>query len=140
MRRYSNPLSCVMIDIDHFKRVNDSYGHEAGDEVLKSVARRLTENLRTVDVAARYGGEEFAVLLPHTPKQGAAVVAERMRELLHQDTYRFAGHEVVVTASFGISDQTDAEDAGEEALLRAADEALYEAKKAGRDRVVLAGA
>src|SRR4029077_7973182 len=81
-KRYKNTLSCLMIDIDHFKKINDRFGHDAGDQVLKETAARVAATLREVDMAARYGGEEFAILLPHTGKKEATVVAERILNLV----------------------------------------------------------
>ena len=88
-RRYQNALSCLMVDIDHFKRINDRFGHEMGDRVLKEVAQALSQNLREVDLPARYGGEEFAILLPHTPKLNALVVAERIANRVRQLSFQF---------------------------------------------------
>ncbi|MGE0867600.1 MAG: diguanylate cyclase [Kofleriaceae bacterium] len=139
-QRSGLPLSLLMLDVDHFKRFNDSHGHPAGDEVLRQLARVLGDTRRANDVVARYGGEEFAVILVDTPKFTAAKVAERIRE-------RVAAHDFTEAApkpgqlgvSVGVA--TYPEDGGDaEALVRAADTALYAAKRAGRDRVVLATA
>ncbi len=137
-QRSGLPLSLLMLDVDHFKRFNDTHGHPAGDEVLRQLARVLGDTRRANDVVARYGGEEFAVILVDTPKFTAAKVAERIRE-------RVAAHDFSEAApkpgplgvSVGVA--TFPEDGGDaEALVRAADTALYGAKRAGRDRVVLA--
>jgi two-component system, cell cycle response regulator len=136
-RRYKNTLSCLMIDLDHFKRVNDRYGHDAGDQVLKETARRLLETVREVDVPARYGGEEFAVLLPHTAKGAAVIAAERVRAVMNKAEFRFGDESLRMTASIGVAGNSDVASGVAEDLVKAADFALYEAKRQGRDRVVL---
>lgn len=140
-RRYGTPLCCLMLDIDHFKRINDLYGHDAGDKVLCGVADRFTRRLREVDVAARYGGEEFVILLPQTPKEGAQIVAERMSEFIRRQDFDFENGSTSVTASIGIADSRDIlgdniRDNAGSMLVKAADTALYLAKSRGRDRVV----
>ena len=168
-RRYGRALSCVMIDLDHFKRINDHYGHAAGDQVLREVAQRIRAACRSSDVAARYGGEEFMLLLPDTEVQGAVTVAEKLRTLVASQPVR-----VQPTGATGATPEVDgaaaedgdaagaavaAHEAGTvavplrvsigvamrepvmhtpEALYSAADGALYRAKQAGRDRVVVA--
>ena len=136
-RRYKNTLSCMMIDLDHFKRVNDRYGHDAGDQVLKEAARRLLETVREVDVPARYGGEEFAVLLPHTAKRDAVIAAERVRAVLNRSEFKIGDESLRMTASIGVAGNSDVTSGEAEDLVKAADYALYEAKRLGRDRVVL---
>ena len=139
-QRSGLPLSLLMLDVDHFKGFNDSYGHPAGDEVLRQVARVLNDTRRANDVVARYGGEEFAVILVDTAKFTAAKVAERVRERIaahdFADAATKASKGTNITVSLGVAtfpdDGTDAE-----ALVRAADTALYAAKRAGRNRVVL---
>ena len=132
--RQRQPLSVVLLDIDHFKRVNDTYGHDAGDAALRYVAGMLREELRGVDTAARYGGEEFVVVLPQAGTEGAVVVAERLRE-------RLAGMEVPgvgrITASFGVATYP-LHGRGREEMVKAADRALYEAKAGGRNQVRVA--
>ena len=131
-RRTGDELSIVMLDIDHFKQLNDTHGHQAGDDVLRGVAALLKKHCRDFDTAARYGGEEFAVLLPGSSAPDALRIAERLRGVI-------AGAETVapVTASLGTATFTvDAID--EASLVRAADEALYESKRAGRNRVTAA--
>jgi two-component system, cell cycle response regulator len=136
-KRYRNTLSCLMIDLDHFKRINDQYGHDAGDQVLKEAARRISSSLREVDVPSRYGGEEFAILLPHTGKKEAFVVAERLRNAIKAVEFHFSGDTLRVSASIGISGNIDVPTGQAEDLVKAADLALYEAKRAGRDRAVM---
>jgi diguanylate cyclase (GGDEF)-like protein len=134
-RRYRHGLCCILVDIDHFKVVNDAHGHDVGDQVLKAMAERLSTNLREVDLVARYGGEEFGVLLPHTPRKNARVVAERMAVAVRTLGVEVGGETISVTASFGVasSEEIDSADAGE--LVKAADQALYRAKRNGRDRI-----
>jgi diguanylate cyclase (GGDEF)-like protein len=130
--RYEHPFSLLMLDIDRFKDLNDNYGHDAGDEAIRRIARVLREGTRGIDLAARIGGEEFAVLLVETRKDGALEVAERLR-------LGIRGLEIPrvepITASFGVAEcPGDAQTAID--ILKAADVALYEAKRNGRDRVV----
>ena len=136
-KRYKNTLSCLLIDLDHFKRVNDRFGHDAGDQVLKEVARRIAEGLREVDVAARFGGEEFAILLPHTNKTDAAVVAARLVAKVRRQEFRVGNELLPVTISVGCAGNSDVTSENAEDLVKAADIALYEAKNAGRDRFVI---
>jgi diguanylate cyclase (GGDEF)-like protein len=134
--RYVRPLSLISLDLDHFKSVNDTHGHAAGDEVLREAARALGSVCRDVDLAARMGGEEMALLLPETDTAGARIVAERVREHIAGAAHRSpSGHAFRVTASLGVA--TARTGASGEALLQAADEALYRAKAAGRNQVVL---
>jgi diguanylate cyclase (GGDEF)-like protein len=127
--RSGEPVTLVMVDVDHFKKLNDTYGHQAGDEVLERVAAVLASACRDFDTAARYGGEEFAVILPACSSSESLVVAERLRESI-------AAIETVtaVTASAGVA-TFPAHGADPEGLIKAADEALYESKRAGRNRV-----
>lgn len=139
--RFSRPLSLLMVDIDRFKRINDQFGHQRGDEVLVEVTRRIMGTVRTqIDFMARYGGEEFVVVLPETPAPGAAVVAEKVRAAIGDRGFIGERHpEVLVTVSVGVATYpTDGLSAEE--LVRAADEALFRAKRAGRDRVEAASA
>lgn len=134
--RSGQPMSVLMIDLDHFKQINDSFGHPAGDEVLKSVGSMVRESCRVYDVAGRYGGEEFCVVLPDTRVDNTPAVAERIRHRLASTPLRVAGSSVTVTASIGVAG-TDLGDtmlsAG--ALVERADRALYAAKHHGRNRV-----
>ncbi|HRE13278.1 MAG TPA: GGDEF domain-containing protein [Usitatibacteraceae bacterium] len=127
-------IAFVMIDVDHFKAINDRHGHVAGDEVLREVSRRLKASLRAYDTLGRYGGEEFLALLPGTELASAVVVAERMRRAVADEPFVVAGQVTRVTASFGVAQSGDEAEAPD-AVIQRADAALYRAKSAGRDRV-----
>ena len=129
------PFSLIMSDIDHFKSYNDTYGHQAGDAVLKAVARELSDNVRDIDFTARYGGEEFAVILTGVGKKEAAAVAEHIRKALEGRRFSFNGAVTNVTASFGVA-EFPGEASISSQLVRAADERLYRAKHEGRNRVI----
>ena len=131
-------ISCIMIDIDHFKSINDNYGHPAGDAVLVKIAAILQENARQYDEVGRYGGEEFAVLLPSTPLAGAVKVAERQRARIADAKIIVDDKTIRVTASFGVAAYPSESIRNIDELLKAADAALYEAKQAGRNRVIAA--
>jgi diguanylate cyclase (GGDEF)-like protein len=133
--RHRVPLSCVMLDIDFFKKINDTHGHPVGDEVIRRVGRLLTENTRSSDVASRYGGEEFCVLLPEANEAQAAQWAERVRLALAQLRIPAGDKELCVSASFGVAERL-ADTASPEQLVDLADQALVVAKRSGRDRVV----
>lgn len=135
--RYGRPFSLILLDVDHFKRINDTYGHEAGDAVLKAVASRIAGSVRDVDFAARYGGEEFAVLLPETGLAGAVETAERLRNGIAERSVEWRGQEIAVTISLGVAAVPECVADAREALARA-DQALYAAKQAGRNRVTAA--
>jgi two-component system, cell cycle response regulator len=132
--RYSRALSLVLIDIDHFKNVNDSFGHLAGDHILKSLASTIKTRIRREDILSRYGGEEFSLLLPEVDLPGAATLAEKTRKVIEKHKFEFDRQHIPVTVSLGVATidgtQSDAQD-----LIRAADTKLYEAKSAGRNRV-----
>lgn len=135
-RRYRAPLSLLIIDLDHFKRINDTFGHQAGDAVLRAVAGRVAETVRTADLVARYGGEEFAVVLPATSAAGALDSAERIRlAIAAAPTGVSNGENIAVTVSVGVAAFHPGDEAGVEGLLRAADQALYAAKALGRNTV-----
>ena len=134
-RRHNHPMSLLMIDIDHFKQVNDRYGHQKGDEVLAQVAHCLKEGLRGYDLVARYGGEEFCMVLPETEQEGGLAMAERLRRSIKGLTFEAAGKTFSVSASFGLACYPASSKGGIDDLMRLADEALYQAKSAGRDRV-----
>ena len=135
--RYKVPLAVVLIDVDHFKHVNDTYGHPFGDQVLRNLSRVITEGVRTTDFVARYGGEEIAVVLTQTAHAGAMEVAERLRAQVEATPHEHPGKTVFKTASFGLA-SFDGNDAPvrPESLLERADKALYAAKHRGRNRVV----
>ena len=133
--RENQPLALLMADLDHFKQVNDTYGHLAGDTVLRESARRLRSQSRAYDAIGRYGGEEFLVVLPGCDKAGALAQAERLRESIHREPIPTAEAEIPVSCSFGLSWTDRPEPNATKALLRSADEALYGAKRMGRNRI-----
>lgn len=135
-RRYQQPLSVVMVDIDRFKRVNDCYGHDAGDKVLAKIASILMCNLRQPDVVGRWGGEEFLIIAPGNDHIAAAQLAERLRRFIEE--VPVGDFPEPITASFGVAQLQDTQ--GHDQLLFAADMAMYEAKNSGRNRVVVASA
>jgi two-component system, cell cycle response regulator len=135
-RRNVEPIAVLIIDIDHFKSVNDGHGHDAGDAVLRQVAGRMVDSVRLEDMVGRWGGEEFLVVLPNTPAQGAAELAERLRQVVAGEPCRLPdGGAVPVTISLGCAASV-VDDAA--TLVRSADAAMYEAKESGRNRVVVA--
>jgi two-component system cell cycle response regulator len=135
--RHQTPLSIALVDIDHFKSVNDRFGHDGGDTVLKFVASLLTKSIRRSDLAARWGGEEFLLLFPHTPKQGVLLVCERLRRMIEGRSVETpTGAKVAVTVSIGVA--TASENPSVEHLLRRADNALYAAKDQGRNKLIVA--
>jgi diguanylate cyclase (GGDEF)-like protein len=133
-RRYHAPLSITLIDVDHFKQINDQYGHATGDEVLKLLSQKISALLRENDLLARIGGEEFAILMPSTGLAGAALMAERLRLAIAEEASPVAGLMLHLRFSAGVT-QLKAQDQSIEDCLRRADEAMYKAKQAGRDRV-----
>ncbi len=134
-RRHVRELSFLMIDIDHFKKINDVHGHLAGDYVLKEVAKHMQQRIRRDEVLARYGGEEFAIILPETNLEGGLALAEGLREKIEQSRFVFQGETIRVTNSAGAAMLDEADRASTD-LIRRADEKLYEAKRAGRNRVI----
>ncbi len=132
-KRYNRNLAVVMTDLDFFKRVNDTYSHLVGDEVLRVIAHLFRENLREVDFAARYGGEEFVLLLPETPSNGAILVCERIRREVEQYNWEAVRPGLKVTISLGLAHEVNVAD--HTAMLAAADAKLYEAKQNGRNQV-----
>ena len=135
-RRLREPFACVMCDLDRFKSVNDTYGHQAGDAVLKQFARILRNEVREIDRAGRFGGEEFMLLLPGTVLDAAVTFAERVRKQVEAHTFTFDGTSICRTASFGVSAWPHPRIANSDVLVRAADDALYVAKETGRNKVV----
>ena len=136
-KRYHRPLSVMMIDIDHFKLINDTYGHASGDHVLEIFVEAIQEAIRSTDFLGRVGGEEFALLLPDTPLKSAYHLAERVRERITRYPYLAGDMLIEVTASLGVAEY-QASDVNMKSLLKRADEALYKAKQTGRNRVSLA--
>src|SRR3954462_11606720 len=135
-QRLSEPFSLVMCDLDKFKSVNDTYGHQAGDEVLKQLAAILKDEAREIDRVGRYGGEEFMLLLPGTVLDAAVTFSERVRKRIEAHTFTFPGGSLSRTASFGVSGWPHPKIKACDSLVRAADDALYVAKEMGRNRVV----
>ena len=133
--RESRPLGVVIVDLDHFKHINDTYGHLAGDAVLREAARRMQSSIRQYDSIGRYGGEEFLILFPGCGEADCFAQADRLRKLLGQTEMKVNDTAIRVTASFGVTTVMPGENWTEEELIRIADEALYVAKKSGRNRV-----
>jgi diguanylate cyclase (GGDEF)-like protein len=136
--RYGRPLSCVMFDVDHFKRINDTYGHVAGDAVLSAISAAARAQCRHSDALGRYGGEEFLLILPETTAEGARSMGERIRQAIEDLRIEHAGAVLTVTASFGsttVLPVAEADVSDPKAVLKRADDALYRAKYAGRNRV-----
>lgn len=132
--RYQRPLSLVMFDLDHFKKINDTYGHLAGDYVLKQLASTVKQKIRKEDLFARYGGEEFAIVLPEIALEPSLTLAEKIRQLVEQHEFRFENTPIAVTISMGVATMDErARDL--EGLIRSADELLYTAKAEGRNQV-----
>ena len=132
-RRYERDLSVLMFDIDFFKRINDQYGHLAGDHVLRELARIVQDRIRRDEVFARYGGEEFVIVLPETSLAGAVALAENLRERVGSHGFSFQGEQIPVTISIGCALLQDDKAATD--LIQRADEKLYQAKRSGRNRV-----
>jgi len=130
--RFAEPVSLVLLDLDRFKDVNDRFGHRAGDEALREVARLLQKHSRNFTVVTRYGGDEFAVLLVNTAKAGAVAYAERIREVIEQHEFAHG----IVTVSLGVASLPEDAASGDD-LVVAADKAMYEAKRLGRNRVAV---
>ena len=142
-KRYRHSLSLVLWDIDHFKKINDTYGHQVGDRILKEFVQWINESIRDgVDWLARYGGEEFLIVVPETDTKGACCVVERLRRMLSQKAIEIQGERIRITASFGVTGldpDTPDEKISPEALITQADECLYQAKQEGRNRVRVSG-
>lgn len=136
-KSYHRPFSLIMCDIDLFKNVNDTYGHQCGDVVIKQIATKIESMLRDTDFLARYGGEEFCCLLPEANLEAACNLAERLRQAIEEDEVKFDGQTLKITVSFGVAYMHDGVE-NAETLLQMADEALYVAKKSGRNRVAAA--
>jgi two-component system, cell cycle response regulator len=142
-QRYSDPVSLIMLDLDHFKAVNDRFGHPFGDQVLRETAELISASIRDPDICARYGGEEFAIILPKTHLQGALAVAERFARKMRDKTFRVEASgsqtaiEAHVTASVGVAFYPSKDVTSPQLLVKFADEALYRAKREGRDSICL---
>ena len=134
--RYDVQFSCVMLDIDHFKRINDTYGHAVGDMVLVRTAAVLQQAVRGTDIVCRIGGEEFLILCPHVDLDGGAVCAEHLREAVENSAFLHGGEKLHMTVSLGVAQRNDSMKTPDE-LIRSADEALYRSKAAGRNRVTI---
>ena len=134
--RHDRPFSCLLLDIDHFKQVNDTHGHAAGDAVLREVAQRIRASCRISDIVGRYGGEEFVVLLPETDGAAAVVTADKLRALLSGSPVTAGSVTIPIHASIGVAAWSAAMRAPSD-LYAAADQALYRAKDLGRDRTEL---
>ena len=137
-KRSSEPLAVVMLDLDRFKQVNDTYGHPTGDVILYETARLIDDSAREIDMVGRYGGEEFIAILPGTDEEAAAQFAERVRHAVEQYVYRDEATEVRMTLSAGVASFPSGDIDHPESLIKSADEALYSAKESGRNRVVRA--
>jgi len=136
-KRYHLPLCCVILDIDYFKRVNDQFGHQSGDLVLKSMADIILNNIRDVDLPARYGGEEFSIIIPHTPLEKTRAMMERVRVHISKTDFQIIHQTVNITISIGIAELRDSNAATYRELIKFADDALYTAKSNGRNRTEL---
>ena len=134
-RRYDRPLALLLFDIDFFKRVNDTYGHRAGDLVLRRIAELVQQRARKVDVVARYGGEEFAVILPEVDTSGGRLFAEKIRRMVEEERFSFEGQTIECTISAGVA-ELSASMANAEELVGCADARLYQAKETGRNRTI----
>jgi diguanylate cyclase (GGDEF)-like protein len=135
--RHDTNLGMVLFDLDHFKQINDTYGHVAGDAILREISDISRESVRTEDVFARYGGEEFSAVLRDVDREGARVMAERLRRLIEQSPFEFEDQTIPVTISAGVATYADIAPGSPKELIAAADEALYRAKESGRNTVCL---
>jgi two-component system, cell cycle response regulator len=135
-RRHRRPLALILFDLDHFKRVNDELGHLAGDQTLRELAAAVKASVRREELFARFGGEEFAIVLPETTREGACIVAERIRCLVEKMAFEYEGKAFTITISLGIGMTMGEDSIAPEDLIRLADDKLYEAKDNGRNRVV----
>ena len=134
-RRFGTPLSVIMMDIDHFRQINDSHGHATGDAVLRNIGGIVRDELRQVDVAGRYGGEEFCIVLPGTPHAGGVTLADALRQEIEHFVHVHEAQSLSATASFGLASLRIGAEDDATALLKAADDALHRAKRNGCNRV-----
>jgi diguanylate cyclase (GGDEF)-like protein len=137
-KRYNSPLTCLMLDIDNFKTVNDKHGHLSGDVVLTTLAKILRQYVRRVDIVGRLGGEEFLVVMPHTSSDTAFQIAERIRQAVQRWPFKVEETEIPITVSIGVACYPGTGIDDKSALLKASDDALYDAKRAGKNRTALA--
>jgi diguanylate cyclase (GGDEF)-like protein len=137
--RHGGPLALIFLDIDYFKKINDTHGHPAGDFVLAELSQMMSTLLRTEDVLARFGGEEFTILCRGSDLSGAKIVAERVRRAVEERKFSFGGKDIPVTVSLGVVAIPESGITEHNAFLAAADKALYEAKRSGRNRVCVHG-
>lgn len=135
VKRYRTDLSMIMFDIDHFKKINDTYGHQAGDYVLQQIAQVVKENVRAADVLARYGGEEFVICLPETKIDKAFHSAERIREQIEKKEFNYDGKKIPVTISLGVASFRETPEDSVAQFIKDVDSALYQSKEGGRNRV-----
>ncbi len=136
-QRYSHPLTVILSDIDHFKQVNDTHGHLAGDEVLRIISRRLRNSLRDTDILGRYGGEEFLIVLPNTGTKGGKVLAERLRHAIESEPVTFGDIHLSINISLGITELRGEDSRDYEQLIGEADQALYQSKESGRNQATV---
>jgi len=134
-KRHGLPLACVMLDIDHFKNTNDTFGHIAGDVVLKGIAKLCRKSLRDIDLLGRFGGEEFIILLPETDMKGGKIAAERIREIVQNQTFTFDDKKIKAKVSLGVVGTDKVTDEDLDTFIKNADKAMYAAKADGRNRV-----
>jgi diguanylate cyclase (GGDEF)-like protein len=136
-KRFAHPLSVVMLDIDYFKKINDTYGHPAGDAILKEMAKRIKSELRSVDIVARYGGEEFGLVLPESDSKASMLVAERIRQKVCTAPFGTDKGEINVTVSIGVCDSSSQAITDGTDMVKKADKALYKSKHSGRNKITL---
>ncbi len=137
--RHDSPLALILIDLDHFKQINDEFGHQVGDEVLRSVSQRIKGQVRQQDTFGRYGGEEFLLILPGIEVADAALVAEKIRTLVSADPFAIGVHKITITISLGLAQFSSTRDVNRDVFLLRADQAMYEAKIRGRNQMVIDG-
>lgn len=136
-QRHRNRFSIAIVDIDNFKRINDTYGHDCGDQVLRQFASILKDNVRLVDLVSRWGGEEFILMFPETDIQGADTACEKIRSIVARSSVCYEDHQITVTATFGVSEYKAGDNINE--VIKSTDEALYQGKTMGKNRVITAG-